>query len=140
MLAFKSGDVHMIALLVGNPDIARQVRDGEVKGLLIPGSKRSPLVPDVPTFAEVGLSADETAYVPWFGFFAPKGTPQGDGAEAQRRAGRDHHVARVPRSLPGAARLHRRSRNTPEDFARFLVTDRKTAAQLVAIANVKLEQ
>jgi hypothetical protein len=30
--------------------------------------------------------------------------------------------------------------NTPDDFAKFLVTDRKTAEQLVTIANVKLEQ
>ena len=55
MTSFKANDVQMIALLVGNPDLARQIRDGEVKGLLLPGSKRSSLVPDVPTFAEFGL-------------------------------------------------------------------------------------
>jgi tripartite-type tricarboxylate transporter receptor subunit TctC len=139
MLAFKSGDVHMIALLVGNPDIARQVRDGEIKGLLIPGSKRSPLVPDVPTFAEAGLSADETAYVPWFGFFAPKGTSkemvQKLNAElvAIIRSPEFRDRFLVPRGFTPVG-------NTPEDFAKFLVTDRKTAAQLVSIANVKLDQ
>ncbi len=66
----------MIALLVGNPDLARQIREGEVKGLLLPGSKRSDLVPDIPTFAESGPSGDQTKFTPWFGFFAPKGTPK----------------------------------------------------------------
>ena len=41
MTSFKANDVQMIALLVGNPDLARQIRDGEVKGLLLPGSTRS---------------------------------------------------------------------------------------------------
>jgi tripartite-type tricarboxylate transporter receptor subunit TctC len=72
MTSFRAGDVQMIALLVGNPDLARQVRDGEVKGLLLPGSTRSSLVPTVPTFAESGLLGDETAFTPWFGLFAPK--------------------------------------------------------------------
>ncbi len=57
MTSFKANDVQLIALLVGNPDLARQVREGEVKGLLLPGSKRSELVPAVPTFAESGLRA-----------------------------------------------------------------------------------
>ena len=41
MTSFKANDVQMIALLVGNPDLARQIREGEVKGLLLPGSTRS---------------------------------------------------------------------------------------------------
>ena len=42
LLAFKSGDVQILTLLVGNPDIVRQIRDHEVKGLLTPGAKRFP--------------------------------------------------------------------------------------------------
>ena len=58
MLAFKSGDIQLIYLIIGNPDIARQINEGEVRGLLVPGSSRNPLVPDVPSFAESGLSPD----------------------------------------------------------------------------------
>ena len=75
MLAFKSGDIQLLYLIVGNPDIARQINEGEVKGLLVPGSKRNPLVPNVPSFGEAGLSPDQTAFETWFGMFAPKGTP-----------------------------------------------------------------
>src|SRR5215470_2082116 len=59
MLAFKAGDIQLIYLIIGNPDIARQVNEGEVKGLLVPGAKRNPLVPGVPSFAEAGLSPDQ---------------------------------------------------------------------------------
>src|SRR5262245_62248825 len=77
MVAFKSGDIQLLYLIVGNPDIARQINEGEVKGLLVPGSRRNPLVPDVPSFAEAGLSPDQSAFENWFGLFEPKGTPAG---------------------------------------------------------------
>ena len=113
MTSFKANDVQMIALLVGNPDLARQIREGEVKGLLLPGSKRSNLVPDVPTFAELGLSGDQTKFTPWFGFFAPKGTPK-EYVEAHERGNqRDHGERRIPREIPdlegsGVGRLEAR--------------------------------
>jgi hypothetical protein len=74
MLAFKRGGHPASYLIVGNPDIARQVNAGEVKGLLVPGSRRNPLVPDVP--ARRGrIVRDQSAFETRFGMFAPKGTP-----------------------------------------------------------------
>jgi tripartite-type tricarboxylate transporter receptor subunit TctC len=62
-----------IYLIIGNPDIARQINEGEVKGLLVPGASRNPLVPHVPSFAESGLSPDQSAFETGSGMFAPKG-------------------------------------------------------------------
>jgi tripartite-type tricarboxylate transporter receptor subunit TctC len=137
--SFKANDVQMIALLVGNPDLARQVRDGEVKGLLLPGSKRSPLVPQVPTFAEAGLRADETTFTPWFGLFAPKGTPAEyiDKLNAEFNA-----ISAIPefreRFLTSKGFLPAGTK--PDVFAKFLVEDRKIAAELVALSGVKLDE
>lgn len=139
MTSFKAGDVQMIALLVGNPDLARQVRDGEVKGLLLPGSKRSPLVPAVPTFSESGLRSVETAFTPWFGMFAPKGTPK----EYVEKLN-----AEIIAIMAGAEFRERfltskgltPAGTTPEAFGKFLAEDRKTAAELVAISGVKLDE
>ena len=39
----------------------------------ISGTKRHPLFPDLPTFAESGLA--DFAPMAWFGIFAPGGTP-----------------------------------------------------------------
>ncbi len=51
-----------------------QIRGGNVRALAVSGTKRSPLLPDVPTVAEAGVPGYEN-YV-WFGLWAPKNTPQ----------------------------------------------------------------
>jgi tripartite-type tricarboxylate transporter receptor subunit TctC len=139
MTSFKANDVQLIALLVGNPDLARQIRDGEVKGILLPGSKRSALVPDVPTFAESGLSGDETAFTPWFGLFAPKGVAkeQIDKLNAEFNA-----IMATPdfRERFLVSKGFTPAGSKPEAFAQFLVHDRKAAAGLVAISGVKLDE
>jgi len=47
---------------------------GSVKILAVTGTKRIPALPDVPTFAELGLN--EFDLVGWFSFFMPAGTPK----------------------------------------------------------------
>jgi tripartite-type tricarboxylate transporter receptor subunit TctC len=51
-----------------------QIKGGTVRALAISGTKRSPLLPDVPTVEEAGVPGYSN-YV-WFGLWAPKGTPQ----------------------------------------------------------------
>jgi tripartite-type tricarboxylate transporter receptor subunit TctC len=53
--------------------IMPHVKSGKVKVLAISGDKRSPLLPDVPTFAESGFPA-VVSYA-WYGMFAPAKTP-----------------------------------------------------------------
>ncbi len=139
MTSFKANDVQLIALLVGNPDLARQVRDGEVKGLVLLGSRRSALVPDVPTLAEAGLSADEAILNPWFGFFAPKGTPT---RYVDKMSDEINAIMASPdfrqRYLTANAFVPAGSK--PDDFAKFLKSDRKSAAELVSMSGVKLDE
>jgi len=49
------------------------IRAGKVKALAVAGTKRSPSLPDVPTFAEQGYK-DYLVSV-WWGVMAPTGTP-----------------------------------------------------------------
>ena len=49
------------------------VRSGRLKALAITGDKRSPLLPDVPTYAEAGIGA--ASLVSWYGLAAPAKTP-----------------------------------------------------------------
>jgi tripartite-type tricarboxylate transporter receptor subunit TctC len=51
-----------------------QIKGGNVRALAVTGKERAPLIPDVPTVAESGVSGYEN-YV-WFGLWAPKSTPQ----------------------------------------------------------------
>lgn len=51
-----------------------QVKAGKLRALGVTGSKRSPLMPDVPTIAEAGLPGYN--FETWFIVFAPAGTPK----------------------------------------------------------------
>ena len=56
------------------PTVQGFIKAGKVKALAISGEKRSALLPDVPTFTEVG--AKDMDIGAWYGFFAPAGTPR----------------------------------------------------------------
>jgi tripartite-type tricarboxylate transporter receptor subunit TctC len=54
--------------------IMPHIKSGKVKPIAISSAKRSPLLPDVPTFAEAGVPAVES--YAWYGLFAPAKTPK----------------------------------------------------------------
>lgn len=49
-----------------------QVRQGQLRLLAITGAERSPALPDIPTFQELGVKVPVTQ---WYGLVAPAGTP-----------------------------------------------------------------
>ena len=51
-----------------------QVQAGSVRALAVAAKKRSPMLPDVPTSYEQGFGEFDCA--PFYGVFAPSGTPQ----------------------------------------------------------------
>jgi tripartite-type tricarboxylate transporter receptor subunit TctC len=64
-----------ISLLMGNmPSVLQHVRSGRMRPLAIASSRRSPLLPEVPTVAESALPGYEAAN--WNGLVAPAGVPQ----------------------------------------------------------------
>jgi tripartite-type tricarboxylate transporter receptor subunit TctC len=54
--------------------ILPHIKAGKLKAIAVTGAKRSPQLPDVPTFAEAGMPGFES--YAWYGFFAPAKTPQ----------------------------------------------------------------
>jgi len=93
---FKGGEVESIAAIMagttqaafGSPGVFKGFQDsGKVKVLAVSGLKRSPSLPEVPTFAEAGYK--NLDMVGWVGAFVSKGTPDADIArldDALRRA------------------------------------------------------
>jgi len=51
-----------------------QILSGRLKAIAVLGAKRSPLLPDVPTIAESGVTGYE--FTNWFGLVAPASTPK----------------------------------------------------------------
>ena len=56
------------------PDFIEYQKAGKVRIVATIGAKRDPLLPNVPTFTELGF--DNLTDYPWYGVFAPVGTPQ----------------------------------------------------------------
>jgi tripartite-type tricarboxylate transporter receptor subunit TctC len=56
----------------GIADAAEFHRSGKLRIVATSGAKRSPALPDVPTFTELGVPMDLSL---WYGVFAPAGTP-----------------------------------------------------------------
>ena len=54
--------------------VVQHINSGAMKALAVLGTIRSPLVPNVPTMSEAGYP--EVNVVPWYGYGAPRGTPQ----------------------------------------------------------------
>jgi tripartite-type tricarboxylate transporter receptor subunit TctC len=67
-----AGRITMAFLNIVNA--APLVKDGKLRAFAVTSRKRSALVPDLPTMAEMGFPGYEA--VPWFGLMAPAGTPQ----------------------------------------------------------------
>lgn len=64
------------------PSVIQHIQAGKLRALAVTSAQRSRSLPDVPTVAESGFPGFESGS--WFGFFAPKGTPQSVIAELNR--------------------------------------------------------
>ena len=64
------------AMMVINPGPTEaHVKAGRLRALAVTGVKRNDLLPEVPTFAELGYPMPEVDYGTTFGMLAPAGTP-----------------------------------------------------------------
>jgi len=77
------GSAPMMADMLGNqiaagvgsvPDFIENHKAGKVRVVAVLGARRQAALPDVPTFTELGLTGLED--MPYYGIFAPTGTPQ----------------------------------------------------------------
>lgn len=76
------GSAPMMGDMLGNqiaagtgsiPDFIENHKAGKIRVVAVMGTSRQAILPDVPTFAELGLSGFED--LPYYGIFAPAGTP-----------------------------------------------------------------
>ena len=77
------GSAPMIGDMLGNqiaagtgsvPDFIEHHKAGRVRVLAVGGTRRQAILPEVPTLAEAGVAGFED--LPYYGFFAPAGTPR----------------------------------------------------------------
>jgi tripartite-type tricarboxylate transporter receptor subunit TctC len=112
------------------------LKAGRIKALAIGGRSRSPLFPQVPTFAELGYPEVETHA--WFGLFVPAGTPR----EAIARLYQDtRKVLEDPefRQKQLIDRGYEAVGSGPEAFAGYIRQDSESRRRAVQISGAKAE-
>ena len=117
------------------PSSLQQVKAGKLRPIAVTTSRRSPVLPDVPTVAESGLPGYEASS--WFGMHAPAKTP---------RDIINKLYAATAKSLRTPEMIERLSSqgadpvgNTPEQFTDFIRLEIAKWAKVVKASGAKVE-
>lgn len=106
---------------------------GRLRPVAILGAERSPVLPDVPTYAELGFKEMGTGG--WFGLVAPAGTPK-DVIDRLNKA--VHKAAANPEFQDRASKAGGTlMTNSPEEFAKDINGALERYARVVKAANIQ---
>ena len=109
------------------------IRDGKLIALGVSTARRSALLPEVPTIAEAGVAGFD--FPIWYGLWAPAGTPAGVIDKLVKDIGR----VLAGQSLRDWVTKHggEPMNMTQPEFARFVLSESKSAAQIIRAAGIK---
>ena len=108
---------------------------GRLQALMVNGTRRLSVLPDVPAAAEVGLP--EMNSMGWNGLLAPRGTPREIIERLQREFVRVLRSPEMENTVAESGSLIVAS--TPEEFAAFLHAEQKRMQELVKRTGAKLD-
>lgn len=122
--------------IIGIAPALPHIRAGKLKALAVTGLQRSPVLPDVPTVAESGITNFESFN--WFGLLAPANTPPAIISQLHLvtvKVMRDPALAERFAAMP----VEVATSVAPADFGKFMVEDVAKWPPIVKISNVKLD-
>jgi tripartite-type tricarboxylate transporter receptor subunit TctC len=142
-IPYKGGSAPVLDVMAGRvnamfcnlPLCLPHIRSGKLTALAVTSTKRSPLLPDVPTMAQAGVTGYDV--VGWFGLFAPAGVPKPIidrlNAEAVRIL-KDPQVRELLLAQ-GAEPVG----DSPEEFAVFVKQEHDRWARIIRDSHITLE-
>jgi tripartite-type tricarboxylate transporter receptor subunit TctC len=142
-IPYKGGSQGMVDMLSGRVDMSfatlgtamGQLAPGKARALAIGSPKRYPLLPDVPTFAEVGVRDFDPQT--WYGVMAPIGTPP---ALVEKL---NHAINKVMNTPQGRASLARMGATPVNDsvaeFSKLYASDLKAGGALIERLGVTVD-
>jgi tripartite-type tricarboxylate transporter receptor subunit TctC len=142
-IPFKGGGPAMIDVMGGHSQLLMNsylasvphIRSGKLRPLGVTDTKRTHLLPDVPTIEEAGVPGYQAAN--WWGIAAPAGTPQPIIAKlnAEINAVLDSPEMKKQFDADGAVIV----RMSPAEFTRFFEAELEKWGKVVKEANIKPE-
>jgi tripartite-type tricarboxylate transporter receptor subunit TctC len=142
-VAYKGGGPALVDLMAGRVQVMLDtaasamphVRSGKLRAIALSAPKRSPDLPDLPTFAEAGLPQYETNA--WYSMHAPAGTPP----EIVRRLNAE--LVAILKDPEILARFRSLATdpvgNSPEEFGAFVKAELEKYARVIKAAGIKLD-
>jgi tripartite-type tricarboxylate transporter receptor subunit TctC len=140
---YKGGNLALTDMIGGRIDLMfytlsvslPHIRSGQLRAIAVSGTKRNPLLPDVPTVSESGLPGYETSG--WVGFLAPAKTPR-DIVEKLNAT-----IVRIL-ATPAMAEFYAGQgveivASSPEQFAAKIRADYEKYGRLIRAAGIKPE-
>ena len=142
-VAYKGGSLAVNDVLAGQIDfivsdalpVAQHIKSGGLRPLAITSEKRSPLFPDIPTFAEGGLQG--LVAVNWWGVFLPAGTPKAIVDRYNEALSKVMVNADLKERFAGLGVEPMAS--SPEEFRAFLASEKAKYSKLIADNNIKAD-
>ena len=112
-----------------------QVKGGKLKALGVSTTERNPLLPEVPTIAEAGVTGYDMGY--WFAAYAPAGTPPAAVAKLRE-------LLAAATQSPGAKSFFDGSGSvawttTPDELAKFQAAETTKWGKVIKAAGIEAE-
>lgn len=140
---FKGVGASMIEVVAGRVDFGGSsiatpiphIRSGRLRPLAVTGKARSPLLPDVPTFAEAGYPDFDVPI--WWGFVLPAGTPEMIVSRLHEELVRAVNRPKLKEFF--ASRGAPVQTNTPAEFTRVVENEIRMWKDLIARTGIKVD-
>jgi tripartite-type tricarboxylate transporter receptor subunit TctC len=140
---YRGGPPAITDLIAGQIDLATSdpntampmLKQGRLRALAVTTARRSPMLPDVPTVAESGITGYDVAG--WFGALVPAGTPR---PAVDRLHTEFAKALGAPETRDALASLGGEViGSSPEKFRDFIASETQNWRQLVKTMNIKPE-
>ncbi|WOH53937.1 tripartite tricarboxylate transporter substrate binding protein [Bradyrhizobium sp. sBnM-33] len=128
-----SGDIHYMFDSIGSSKPL--VDTGQLRALAVTGAERSPIVPDLPTLAELGFEGFDAMI--WLGLFSPAGTPDPIIRKLQQEVTRTVNLPAIRQQIESGGSVAVGS--TPEVLGAFMAQETPWWTQVIRKNNLKLE-
>ena len=125
---------HVPVIFDSTVAIVPHLKSGKLRPLAVTGSRRSPLLPEVPTFSESGVAVESYA---WYGFFTRAGTPK----EVVQKLNAE--AIKVLKG-PDFQRVYEETGgefvgDTPENFAKFMAAEAEKWSRVVKASGATVD-
>ena len=126
---------HTKAIIATITTLAPHIRSGKLKALGVSGTKRNPVLPEIPSIEEAGVPGYEAGN--WIGLVAPAGTPLDIVAKLNREIGAIQDTEEFKKTLvtDGAEVV----KMSPAQFGAFMEKEMEKWGRVVKEGNIKAE-